>query len=316
MTRKSNKIAKKVWKKVSIEDAKVKNVDYRFHPVGYRGFFKPEGSDALVSVIVSSVSVDLRNGIVTSVLEDSQKKRYFCKDSYKLYNNVKGYEDNACGVPASWSAGELLRYADYGVRNCERYVIVDNVLPNGEKESSIYLSVWIFENGDAVEVPVLINTIETSIDTPWHLVDGSLPDRYWQTREEAFSYNEYKVVDEDGEEFVEQGINMRLMPTKEQQGLLDNLRAAFKAAYDAGLSFVWDRDRCDNIKVYNRTNVEDFGYDVEAVRNGDLVNVEGANLVDTGIRFYDYCGCDGDTNFAMRPTPRQEKKWMKNHPQK
>jgi hypothetical protein len=180
--------------------------------------------------------------------------------------------------------------------------------------SNIYMEVWTFDNGDATAVPANVIAVQWDEDG-WHIAAGQLPDKYWESKSDVYRWNPYRIIDEDGDEFVEQGADMRLKPTPHQAEALKNLRDAFKKALDAGLAFLWDRCDSGNLKAYNTADVIDFDWEATAEKGGTLVHPNDVALADTGIGFYDYCGDDNEFRFALKPTERQLKQWAKDHPE-
>ena len=66
--------------------------------------------------------------------------------------------------------------------------------------------------------------------------------------------------------------------------------------------------------IYPSPNA-DYGYDIEAHEGGQLVPFNAVMFADTGICFYDYCGCDGGDSIALKPTEREKKIWLKKNEQ-
>lgn len=297
------------FKRVSVDEAKVASVVYKFYNVNRVGFLKD--GDKLIHVTVTSVHVDLKNQNVTTVLTDANGNTYERNKKYDLFLDEEKFKCNNPLTLDNYNTYQLLQRADWE-RLCECACPEVDVDEENHTKNT-YLVVWTFENGEAIKTPVLINSVAKNNENGWHLVDGSLPERFWENRKDAYSFNEYKVVDEDGEEFVERGVNLRLMLNDEQYDIIKTLKATFKQAVDAGVKFLWDRDNLGHVMAYNGTEVVQFGYDIADSRMGCGVVVKVDEMIpcDTGIHFYDYNGCDENDYIELKATPREQKRYDK-----
>lgn len=293
--------------KNTVENAKVKTKIYKFYGIGCAGYLK-EG-EGLVFVNVTSFVIDFKNEEVTTIFEDSNGNLFRRNESDCLYQTKEAYESNQPKKPNSYTTADLLRYADNKhLCECQCKCTQD------EEAEYVYLTVWVFENGEAKEVPAVINAIERNKEKGWHLINGSIPEKFWESRSDAYAFNEYKVIDQDGDEFVEQGYMKRLMLTPEQWEIVNQMRDIVKRAKDANIKFFFDRDRCDSIKAINMENVDDIGYDISSENGGDTINFYNVAFADTDLNVFDYNGEDDCYHFALNPTPRQKKEWLKNNP--
>ena len=298
-------------KKISltVENAKVVNTLYKFYNIGQEGYLKCE--NGLVFVKVSEIIIDVKNCTVSTSLKDANGNVYNRSDNFGLYISKEGYESNDPMKPHSFHTIEVLTRADYN-HLCECQV-VNSTEEDGREY--VYMKVWTFENGEAIETPVVVNSVTIDEGGKWHLLDGCLPDKFWESREDAYGFNEYKITDNDGEEFVEEGAYKRLMLTPEQWQIVNQIRDLYDKAVDAGIKFLWDRDNCGNIEAVNMANVNDYGYEAGSVDGGSLVRFNKIPFANTGISIYDYNGCEDEYVFALNPTPRQKKEWLKTHPE-
>jgi hypothetical protein len=292
----------------TVENAKVPVVRYDYYKRETKGYLHIDGG--LVYVTVTAICINFKKQQITTVLTDKNGKEYKQEGTYNLYDSPSKFENNSPMEPTKNFTYNLIKNADWGrLAECA----VSNIDEEDGKKSC-YINVWTFENGAAQQVPAVINEISCDAYEKWHLTDGSLPAKFWESREDAFACNEYQVTDSDGEVFVEQGYQMRLLPTPAQWVIIKQMRALFEKAKEAGLYFVWDRAYCGNLKAVNYQNVYTFDYDAENFEGGDLIPVNKAALADTGIDFYDYCGDESDRYaFALNPMARQKKEWLKNH---
>lgn len=297
----------------TVDNAKVLRHHYKFYSCGTMGYMK-EG-DALVYVGVCNLVIDLKNVSVKTILKDRDGHMFVRTDSFKMYHSPKEYEQDVFIKPSDYETISLLQKADWGrLFDCGFKTITEAIDETSNREYC-YLVVWTFENGEAVETPVVINAVEVAYEGKWHLNNGSLPEKFWESRKHAYDCNEYKVIDSDGEEFVEEGFQKRLSPTPEQWEIIKEFQALYEKAKNAGLKFFYDKTHCDSIKAINAMNVHEFGYEIDAFEGGDNIDLRDIWFADTNITIYDWWSDDGVNSAAMNPTPRQRKNWLKEHPE-
>lgn len=290
----------------TVENAKVANLNYRFYSNAVHGYLKD--GDGLVFVVVIRTLINLKEQKVTTLMRDSNGKEYVRYGDFNLYLTPKDYENGNSVKPTYLQTWELIRSVHYKTL-CEcLWVTTDE--ETDESPQYGYISVWIFENGEPKRVPVVVNAVNRD-DNGWHLSDGCLPEKYWESKEDAFSFNEYKVVDEDGEEFIEQGLQKRVGLTTEQWAIIKEMQELFKKAKDSDIKFLWNRDNCGNLEAINMANAYEIGYEVESFEGGRCVSLKDVYVADTGICFYDYCGCDSSDAISLKPTEREKKIWLK-----
>jgi len=308
MVKKSSKI-KSVYKRVSADEAKVPNVKYSFYTCETCGYLHSDGK--LVHVKVEGVVVNLKDQSVVSRLTDAYGKDYVIQEDYNLYLTISDFENNLQMHKNNYSTLDMLKLADRKrLCGCNCHVCD----PDEEKgTSNVYLEAWIFENGQAISIPLQIVAILNK-DYSWSLDEGSLPDEFWSSRKIAYDNNEYEVIDEDGEVLLERGTELRLRPTKEQSYLLLALKNAFDKAKESGLSFIWDRSNGGNVYALNNADVAYMGYDICPSQGGSCPSINDLLLTDTGISFYDYCGNESNECIALKPSPRELKKFKKENP--
>lgn len=289
----------------TVENAKVANAGYSYYPVDREGYIYD--GDGIVFVKVKDVDINLKTKEVVTRLVDITCKEYVRNGIFQMYSNPLDYEKGRAMVKYDTKAENLIRNCKGGLGYGQWVSIPNDTDDDGCTMG--YVAVWTFEDGEAKETPVVVNLIHNG-----EIADGNIPDKFWNCKEQAFSYNEYKVIDEDGEEFIEQGINKRLELTDEQREIVNKLNAVYEEAVKAGIGFAWNREDCFKLEVYNKKDVADFGYDASPCQNGDIVVIYTRKLEQTSIEFYDYC-CDDENVIAMKPTARQMKAWLKEHPE-
>ena len=301
-------MAKKNFKIKSVNEVKVVNRKYNLY-VDRAGYLSECGK--LVYVKVTNIIVDLKAQSAITTLQDKEGNEYKLPEGLLLYHSPADFEANNFIKAYGYTTSELINLTSSLIG----YAVV---IPkeDGDTNEFCFAGGYIFLNNDAIYVPFEVNKIEWNIDKGWSMIDGSIPDVFYKSREAAFSFNEYKVVDEDGEQFLERGHGLRLQLTDEQKAIVEELRKCYDKAKQAGVRFIWDRDDCYDIKAYNGNEVTEFGYDDgDLTEDGDKVEIgENLELYSTGINFYDYNSCDPYA-FVLKKTPLQEKKWKKNHPE-
>lgn len=297
----------------TVENAKVLRRDYEFYNVGTMGYLKEDFG--LVYVGVYSILVDLKNESVRTTLKDAEGHEFERTGTFDLYLSPDHYEDNEAKKRAHSSSIEMIRRAACGkLVECESHTIPDESDETGER-MFCYVTVWTFENGEAVETPIVVNAVEVAYEGKWHLNNGSIPEKFWESRKHAYDCNEYKVIDSDGEEFIEEGWQKRLSPTPEQWEIINEIRALYEKAKESGLKFFYDKSYDDSIKVLNANNVHEFGYEIGSFEGGDNIDLGNIWFADTNISIYGWYSDDGCHSAALNPTPRQKKEWLKSNPE-
>ena len=289
----------------AVENAKVANVKYLYYHPGSKGFIDADG--VIVSVIVAKVSVNLRDQIVTTILKDVNGNEYTRTGDFYLFDTAADFENDvkSCiNKRYRISAGELLQWAGGDkTAQCETPVID---FDEEKGTSNTYLNVWTCLNGKASPTPVIINSV-TWDENGKHVENGDLPEKYWSSKAETYKWNEYKLVDEDGDEFVEQSVEMRLAPTPEQKKAIKAITDAFQAAHDAGLYAFVDNDCM--VKVFNANNVVLETTDDKAMLCGDYAHLSNVQLSDVDVKLP-----IGGIGIKLKPTERQLKAYKKAHP--
>ena len=301
------KVSNKIQSAEMIKEAMVPNLEYHIHHCT-SGYVYEGGQ--LVHAKVSRVVIDLKNGHFTTTLTTNEKESFTKEDEFNMYRSPEDFYKNIPREATSVSSYNLISHSH---PNDGRYS-PNKIVEDGKE--FICLPVWVLEDGEPIKFPLSIHTItwDCNGEHGWIFSDKNLPEKYWFSRTEAISNNEYKIVDEDGEAFVERGVNLRLALTDEQKKILEELEAVFKKAKDAGIGFLFDRECCGNLEVYNANEVTEIEYcSKPEFHKGDLVDIDCKSLHASSISVYDYCGSDS-YQFVMKPTPRQLKEWKRNHP--
>lgn len=292
----------------AVENAKVANVKYLYYHPGSKGFIDADG--VIVSVIVAKVSVNLRDQIVTTILKDVKGNEYTRTGDFYLFDTAADFENDVKSSDNKRyriSAGELLQWAGGNkTAFCETTVIDYN---DEDGSSNIYLNVWTCLNGKASLTPVIINSVTWDEDGK-HVENGDLPEKYWSSKAEVYKWNEYKLIDEDGDEFVEKSAEIRLAPSTTQSDILDTLKNSFELAAAAGLIIFVSPN--GTLKAFNTENVVTNAADAgKADLCGDQVLLDSVELANVGVTLQvnNY-----DARLLLKPTERQLKAYKKAHP--
>lgn len=301
------KVSYKIQSAEMIKEAMVPNLEYNIHYLT-SGYVYEGGQ--LVHAKVSRVVIDLKKGHMVTTLTTNEKKSFTKEDEFNMYRSPEDFYKNIPQGASPLSTYDLISqsYPNNGSYSPNKIV--------EDGKEYICLPVWVLEDGEPIKFPLNIHKITWDFNGEhgWIFSDKNLPEKYWFSRTEAIRNNEYKIVDKDGEAFVERGVNLRLALTDEQKKILEELEAVFKKAEDAGIGFLFDRECSGNLEVYNANEVDDIEYcSKPEFHKGDLVDIDCISLHTSSLNAYDYCGSDS-YQFVMKPTPRQLKEWKRDHP--
>lgn len=292
----------------AVENAKVANVKYLYYHPGSKGFIDADGT--IVSVVVAKVSVNLRDQVITTILKDVRGNEYTRTGEFYLFDSAEAFENDVkSSVNKRYriSAGELLQWAGGDKTSYCETPVID--IDEEKGTSNTYLNVWTYLNGKASLTPVIINSVTWDEDGK-HVENGDLPEKYWSSKAEAYKWNEYKLIDEDGDEFVEQSAEIRLAPVGAQKKAIKAITDAFKAATDAGLIVFVNSDGL--LQVFNTENVVTSTKDVDkSMLCGDVITLDSVELSNVDVRLPINGGA---TRLLLKPTERQLKAYKKAHP--
>lgn len=83
----------------------------------------------------------------------------------------------------------------------------------------------------------------------------------YESKEDALSYNTYKVVKQDGTEFQRDGVNKLIMLDDDQRKLVGQLEKLFQKMRDSGMLLLLDCS--ENLQAYNLRNIERYNLNYE-----------------------------------------------------
>lgn len=101
--------------------------------------------------------------------------------------------------------------------------------------------------------------------------DSAIPDSVetYRSRQEAYNFNTYKVVDENGVESERVGCNRLLFLDDDQKALVKQFEALVTKMENSGIYMVMDC--CENIQAFNIRKVKDYAmaYDINEMPTDD-----------------------------------------------
>ena len=223
-------------------------------------------------------------------------------DNYdKAFDCVEEYEK---GIPAETSYKELSADKIGGsvmcdiTRDIKRYA------------SSEY---WVFD--DISHVPVryeleLKKFYFDYSDNRFH-TDEFLKDvNIYDTKEEALSYNTYKVVNEDGSEYEREGINKLVSLDDDQRELVKQFEDICKKMKENDMALIADYDTLAIFNMRKTTNYELSYEDKPDTNFGNPEDYERVDRYGSAFKVYSGIRCwDDDYNlFVLRKSAENGKK--------
>ena len=216
-------------------------------------------------------------------------------DSYDMaFDSVEGYEE---GISAKTSYKDLATNKNGGS-------VMNNIL-HGIKRR-INPEYWKFD--DIYHVPVryeleLEKFYFDYADNRFHTDEIPKDCEVYDTKEEALSYNTYKVVNEDGFEYEREGINKLISLDDDQRELLNQFEALCEKMNDADMLLI--SDSCDDMSVFNLRHVKNYALDytnAPDVMDGNPEDYERADRYGMPFKVNHCIQCWGDDNhlFILR----------------
>lgn len=123
-------------------------------------------------------------------------------------------------------------------------------------ESDVF---WTFQHGCPVSQKVSdIKVVKYDYEHDRFTCD-EIPDRehIYQTKEECLSYNEYKIVDENGSRTIK-GCNALIQLTSEQEELVKQFEQLCKKMQDEGILLA--SNCCEAFRAYNVRDCQDYEF--------------------------------------------------------
>ena len=135
--------------------------------------------------------------------------------------------------------------------------------------------------------------------------------KIYDTKEEALSYNTYKVIEQDGTEYERDGVNKLIMLDDDQRELLKQFEDICKKMNDADMLLI--SDSCEDMSVFNLRHIKNYALDynyVPDVMDGNPEDYERADRYGMPFKVNYHIQWWGDDSslFTLRkPTENGEK---------
>lgn len=223
-------------------------------------------------------------------------------DDDEAFDSVEEYER---GISAETSYKTLFTRKDGGdvVRDVMRGV-----------KCSFNPEYWVFSESRHEPVWYKLELEEFYFDysdNRFHTYEFPKDCKIYDTKEEALSYNTYKVVESDGTEYERDGINKLIMLDDDQRELLKQFEDICRKMRENDMILI--HDSCDNMSVFNIRRVQNFVLDYNDtpdVVDGNPEDYEKADRcgVDFKVnRSIEWWGDDSSLFILRKPTENGEK---------
>ena len=224
-------------------------------------------------------------------------------DDYDMaFDSVEKYEK---GISAETS------YKTLFIRKNDGDVIRDII--RGVKRS-FNPEYWVFDKSCHIPVQYKLKLEEFYFDYSdncFHTDEFPKDCKIYDTKEEALSYNTYKVIEQDGAEYERDGVNKLIMLDDDQRELLKQFEDICKKMNDADMLLI--SDSCEDMSVFNLRHIKNYALDyndVPDVMDGDPEDYERADRY--GVPFkvnhhIQWWGDDSSLFILRKPTENGEK---------
>lgn len=224
-------------------------------------------------------------------------------DDYGMaFDSVEKYEK---GVSAETS------YKTLFIRKSDGDVIRDII--RGVKRST-NPEYWVFDKSYHVPVRYKLELEKFYFDysdNSFHTDEFPKDCKIYDTKEEALSYNTYKVIEQDGAEYERDGVNKLIMLDDDQRELLKQFEDICKKMNDADMLLI--SDSCEDMSVFNLRHIKNYALDysdIPDVMDGDPEDYERADRYGMPFKVNHHIQWWGDDSilFILRqPTENGEK---------
>jgi hypothetical protein len=140
---------------------------------------------------------------------------------------------------------------------------------------------WVFDKLCHVPVQYKLELEEFYFDysdNRFHTDEFPKDCKIYDTKEEALSYNTYKIIEQDGTEYERDGVNKLIMLDDDQRELLKQFEDICKKMNDADMLLI--SDSCEDMSVFNLRHIKNYALDyndVPDVMDGDPEDYERAD---------------------------------------
>ena len=173
---------------------------------------------------------------------------------------------------------------------------------------------WVFDKSCHAPVRYKLELEEFYFDysdNRFHTDEFPKDCKIYDTKEEALSYNTYKVIEQDGAEYERDGVNKLIMLDDDQRELLKQFEDICKKMNDADMLLI--SDSCEDMSVFNLRHIKNYALDyndVPDVMDGNPEDYERADRYGVPFKVNHHIQWWGDDNclFILRkPTENGEK---------
>lgn len=173
---------------------------------------------------------------------------------------------------------------------------------------------WVFDKSCHVPVQYKLELEKFYFDysdSCFHTDEFPKDCKIYDTKEEALSYNTYKVIEQDGTEYERDGVNKLIMLDDDQRELLKQFEDICKKMNDADMLLI--SDSCEDMSVFNLRHIKNYALDyndVPDVMDGDPEDYERADRYGVPFKVNHHIQWWGDDNYLFilrKPTENGEK---------
>lgn len=265
------------------------NLHHDLYRVGTEGY-APINSE-LVFVKVKSVEVHIKDkggkhNYVLALPNGNDMELSECHLS--LYKSEKDYEEGNPMDYATVSNYTILK--DLGLQAENR----------GDDEVVGYT--YVFENNDAKELEVNIRIVKWECGKGISAVEGDkIPEKHYESRADAFKFNDYKVVEADGTRRVVRSLYQAMQLNEEQKALIEEQKALLERMKSAGIRLIfdneWDKYYAINVNEIDlETGIDEWTIENDEkkdIKHGDLFRSEDVSDISDGMRIdHVWVNCD------------------------
>lgn len=148
-------------------------------------------------------------------------------------------------------------------------------------------------------------------DNRFHTDEFPKDCKIYDTKEEALSYNTYKIIEQDGTEYERDGVNKLIMLDDDQRELLKQFEDICKKMNDADMLLI--SDSCEDMSVFNLRHIKNYALDyndVPDVMDGDPEDYERADRYGVPFKVNHHIQWWGDDSclFILRKSTKNGEK--------
>lgn len=213
-------------------------------------------------------------------------------DDYDMaFDSVEKYEN---GISAETS------YKTLFTRKNDGDVIRDVI--RGIKRST-NPEYWVFDKSYHVPVQYKLELEKFYFDysdNSFHTDEFPKNCKIYNTKEEALSYNTYKVIEQDGTEYERDGVNKLIMLDDDQRELLKQFEDICKKMNDADMLLI--SDSCEDMSVFNLRHIKNYALDYNDapdVMEGEPEDYERADRYGMPFKVNHHIQWWGDDNYLF-----------------